>query len=277
MASILDGKALGQKIRDKIKMRVAALSPQPRLAVVLVGDDPASHTYVGLKESACEEAGIEFELCLYDSNVSDDVLVDKINELNSRTDVHGILVQLPLPCQNANRIIAAIDPVKDVDGFHPFNLEKLRKGEPTIASAVALGVMKLIREAVGTDALPPISTIIASPLFAEPMEILLHEQGSQVSVVQAMDEELLSKTINADILIVAVGQPGLITGNMIKPGAIVIDVGTTKVNGVLKGDVDFDSVEPIAGALTAVPGGVGPMTVAMLMVNILKAYSMQVV
>jgi methylenetetrahydrofolate dehydrogenase (NADP+) / methenyltetrahydrofolate cyclohydrolase len=275
MATILNGKALGLSIREKIKLRVAALPSQPKLAVVLVGDDPASHVYVGLKETACEEAGIGFEMNLYESDVSEEVLLGKIAELNEDKDVHGILVQLPLPSQDASRIIQAIDPLKDVDGFHPENLEKLRRGEPTIASAVALGVMKLIRHAVGEDEISKTATIVASPLFAEPIKILLSEQGASVTVTQAEDTELASKTVDADILVVAEGEPGLIIGEMVKPGAIVIDVGTTKVNGVLKGDVDFDTVESVAGALTPVPGGVGPMTVAMLLVNMLKAFQLQ--
>lgn len=269
---ILDGKSLAHTIRKKVKMRVAALPTQPGLAVILVGDDHASHTYVALKKKACEEAGIRFEQYLYMATESEQTLIQKIHELNVREDVNGILVQLPLPTQNADRMIAAIDPVKDVDGFHPVNLEKLENGKPAIASAVALGIMKLIEHSGGS---PTTSAIVSSSLFAKPLEILLRERHIASTVVGHHDPQLTELTRKADILIVAVGQPGLITGDMVKPGAIVIDVGTTRTDAGLKGDIDFDSVLQIAHAITPVPGGVGPMTVAMLLVNILKAYDLQ--
>ncbi len=277
MAMLLDGKALSARIRDKIKTRVDALSSQPGLAVILVGDDPASHTYVNLKKVACQDAGIRFELFLYDVDISEDDIIKKVRELNSRDDINGILVQLPLPNQNANNIIPEISPLKDVDGFHRENVERLRRSEPAIASAVALGVMKLISSAL--EHLPKsverTATIVSSPLFAEPVKILLTEQNISTTVVQAESENLSQSTQAADILVVAEGMPGLITEDMVKAGAIVIDVGTTKVNGKLIGDVNFESVNKKAGALTPVPGGVGPMTVAMLLVNILKAQDLQ--
>ena len=279
MALILDGRALAARIREKIKTRVASLPSQPGLAVILVGNDPASHLYVSLKQQACEEAGISFELTLYPSNTSQEDLITKIEKLNQREDIHGVLVQLPLPSQNADQVIASINPLKDVDGFHPENLKRLREGKPAIASAVALGVMKLIDEAT-----PPFqggargglhAVIVSSPLFAAPLQILLREHGVTSTVVQAESTDLAEHVQEADILIVAEGIPGLITDTMVKPGATVIDVGTTRTDEGLKGDVDFDSVEKIAGAITPVPGGVGPMTVAMLLVNILKAYDLQ--
>ncbi|MEK7619886.1 MAG: bifunctional 5,10-methylenetetrahydrofolate dehydrogenase/5,10-methenyltetrahydrofolate cyclohydrolase [Patescibacteria group bacterium] len=271
MAQILDGKQLASRIREKIKTRVAALPSQPGLAVLLVGDDPASHLYVSLKKQACEEAGIFFELNLCPSDTPEQDLIKNIEALNARGDINGILVQLPLPGQNADRVIAAIDPLKDVDGFHPENLQRLRHGEPCIASAVALGVMKLIDEAKARGS----ACIVSSPLFAAPLVLLLKERGVQTTVVQAEVANLADRTREADILIVAEGIPGLIRGDMVKPGATVIDVGTTRTDEGLKGDVDFDSVEPLAGAITPVPGGVGPMTVAMLLVNILKAFDLQ--
>ncbi len=270
MAMILDGRTLAQNIREKIKARVSTLATKPGLAVLLVGSDPASHTYVALKKKACEEAGIRFEQHLYFANESEETLIKKIHELNAREDVTGILVQLPLPTQDADRVIAEIDSLKDVDGFHPANLQNLEAGKPSIASAVALGIMKLIGEAKGSQAL-----IVSSPLFARPLQILLRERKIFSTVVQSHDPHLAEKTRAADILITAVGQPVLITGDMVKPGATVIDVGTTRTEVGLKGDVDFDSVSQIAGAITPVPGGVGPMTVAMLLVNILKAYDLQ--
>ncbi|NQV89468.1 MAG: bifunctional 5,10-methylenetetrahydrofolate dehydrogenase/5,10-methenyltetrahydrofolate cyclohydrolase [Parcubacteria group bacterium] len=277
MAMLLDGKAQALRIRDKIKNRVGALSTQPGLAVILVGDDPASHTYVALKQDACEEAGIYFEKFLYSAEVEEGEIIKKVRELNTRKDIHGILVQLPLPNQDANNVIPEIDPLKDVDGFHKENLERLRRGEPAIASAVALGVMKLISTALEhyPKGVNRTAVIVASVLFSEPIEILLKEHNLPTTVIQAESDNLAEVTKSADILIVAEGIPGLITGDMVKPGAIVIDVGTTRVDGKLMGDVEEASVEKIAGALTPVPGGVGPMTVAMLLVNILKAYGFQ--
>ncbi len=277
MAMHLDGKAQAQRIRDKIKNRVGALSTQPGLAVILVGDDPASHTYVALKQDACEEAGIYFEKFLYSAEVEEGEIIKKVRELNTRKDIHGILVQLPLPNQDANNVIPEIDPLKDVDGFHKENLERLRRGEPAIASAVALGVMKLISTALEhyPKGVNRTAVIVASVLFSEPIEILLKEHNLPTTVIQAESDNLAEATKSADILIVAEGIPGLITGDMVKPGAIVIDVGTTRVDGKLLGDVEQASVEKVAGALTPVPGGVGPMTVAMLLVNILKAYGFQ--
>ncbi len=274
MAVIIDGKTLAQRIREKVKIRIAALATPPGLAVLLVGDDPASHTYVGLKRKACEEVDIHFEQHLYGEQTTEETLIQKISELNVRTDIHGILVQLPLPAHNADRIIAAIDPRKDVDGFHPVNMEKLRRGEPAIAPAVALGILKLIAEVRGLLPNPASAAIISSPLFAEPLIILLKEQHIDSTVVELTDPSLKQKTRQADLLIVAIGSPGLITGEFVKPGAVVIDVGTTRTQDGLKGDVDFDSVSPVAGALTPVPGGVGPMTVAMLLLNTLKAYDL---
>lgn len=271
MAHLLNGRQLATRIREKIKTRVASLPSQPGLAVLLVGADPASHTYVGLKRAACEEAGIRFEQSLYFATEPEETLIKKIDELNKRNDIHGILVQLPLPTQDADRVIAAIDPLKDVDGFHPANLEALRLGEPGIASAVALGVMKLLDEAKAHGH----ACIVSSTLFAAPLEILLKERGVTSTVVQPEDSNFVEQTRQADIIIVAKGIPGLIRGNMVKPGATVIDVGTTRTGEGLKGDVEFESVEPVAGAITPVPGGVGPMTVAMLLVNILKAYDLQ--
>ncbi len=273
MAQILDGKTQSATIRAKIKERVTSLTTPPGLAVILVGNDPASHTYVSIKQVACEEVGIHFEKFLYPENESEEVIISKIHELNMRDDIHGILVQLPLPSQSADKMILEIDPKKDVDGFHPVNLQNLKKGENAIVSAVALGVMRLIRSATTKlDGLE--ATIVASPLFSEPLILLLQESGVHVTVVNSLDPSLTQKT-KSDILIVAVGEPNLITKEMIKPGAVVIDVGTTRLQGVLYGDVDFEHVREAAGFLTPVPGGVGPMTVAMLLVNVLKAYSFQ--
>lgn len=274
MPHLLDGRAIGARIREKVKTRVAAMPVPPGLAVILVGDDPASHLYDALKRKACEEAGIRFELFLYPADEPEQSLIAKIEELNARHDVTGILVQLPLPTQNADRVIAAIRPDKDVDGFHQENLKALREGRPGIVSALALGIMKLVDEAGGTRN-PRRVAIVGSNLFAEPLRLLFAEQCATVERVDPLDPDIASKTKTADVLVVAVGKPGLIVGSMVKPGAIVIDVGTTKVGRRVVGDVDAASVSPVAEALSPVPGGAGPMTVAMLLVNILKAAELQ--
>ncbi|OGL63856.1 hypothetical protein A3C09_02140 [Candidatus Uhrbacteria bacterium RIFCSPHIGHO2_02_FULL_47_44] len=285
MAMILDGKAYAAAIRTKIKNRVSALENKPGLAILLVGEDPASHIYVNLKQKACEEVGIYFEKFLYSNDVSESELISKIEELNQRDDINGILVQIPLPNQDADRVIAAIDPIKDVDGFHPKSLEALRKGKPALAPAVALGILKLINKALDRNDHPLIpsfkkegglrAVIVASNFFADPLTILLHEQQISSEVVRPYDASFKEKISEADILIVALGKPNLIEGSMIKPGAILIDVGTTKVDGKLVGDINRASVEDLAGALSPVPGGVGPMTVAVLLLNVLNAYGKQ--
>jgi len=274
MGKILDGNMLAKRVRNKIKTEIDNNSGQPGLAVLLIGEDPASHTYVRIKKKACDEVGIHFKKFEYPTNVKTQTLIDEIRYLNNNDDIHGILVQLPLPSQDTNAIISAISPNKDVDGFHQENLRKIRAGKPGIASAAALGIIKLIDEAEN-ELKDKQVIIVASKLFAEPIVILLEERGAKVSVVASNDETLGKKTKTADILIVAAGKPGLINGEMVKPGATVIDVGTTKVEGKLKGDVEYESVEPIAGAITPVPGGVGPMTVAMLITNVLKAKELQ--
>lgn len=277
MTKPLDGRALGARIRDKIKAHVSQMTTKPRLAVILVGDDPASHLYVSLKRRACEEAGIGFELWQYRADEPETALLAKIDELNDRGDVTAILVQLPLPTQNADRVIARIHPNKDVDGFHPENLRALAEGRPGIVSALALGIVKLVDEGTkmtrGTEGTR--AAIVGSVLFAEPLRYLLAEQGVFAERIDPDDAELADKTKTADVLIVAVGRPGLITGDMMRPGAVVIDVGTTKVGTRIVGDVDAASVDGVARALSPVPGGVGPMTVAMLLVNVLKARDLQ--
>jgi len=278
MAIILDGRVLAQTIRGKMKQRIAALVSQPGLAVILIGDDPASSTYVSIKQKACEEVGIHFEKYLYPKNASNESIIKKIRELNALSTIHGILVQLPLPNQDTDRIIQTIDPRKDVDGFHPENIARLKRGAPAIAPAVALGIMKLIAEAdkgKQKQTKENKGVIVSSLLFGEPLMTLLAERRIVATIVDARDPALAEKTKTADVLIVAVGKPALIKGEMIKPGAVVIDVGTTKIEEKLLGDVDQKSVGEVAGFLTPVPGGVGPMTVAMLMVNVLKAYDLR--
>jgi len=274
MAQILNGKTLSQEIKQELASNISTLEPKPYLAVLLVGNDPASHLYVSLKEKACLDVGIKFIKYMYPENVEEQILIDHIKELNQDEDVNGILVQLPLPNQNADRVIEAIDPKKDVDGFHPQNLQKLLSGEQTLAPAVALGIMKLL-EVSPEFAHAKKAVIVSSDLFAKPLQVILAEHKIDSRVTKPDDPTFLEKVKEADVLIVAIGKPQFIKAEHIKPGAILIDVGTTKVNGKLYGDIDQASVEPVAKALSPVPGGVGPMTVAMLLQNVLSAYQQQ--
>ncbi len=270
MAIVLDGKSLAAAIREKVKDRAARFSPPLGLAVILVGDDPASHVYVGLKQRACEEAGIRFEKFEYPNAVAEDVLLEKIAELNGRADIDGVLVQLPLPAQDADRVIAAIDPAKDVDGFHPVNAAVCAEGKPCLAPPVHLGVMKLI-ESTGQNVAGMKAVLVGSDLFSSPLASLLNERGIVSEIVSPNAPHLVERCVTADILVTAVGRPGLITGQLVKPGAVVIDVGTTKVGKAVVGDVDRSSVDPVAGWVSPVPGGSGPLTVAYLLLNVLKA------
>ena len=281
MAIMLDGKSLAKTIEEKIKKRIDLMERKPCLAVFLIGNDPASETYIRLKGKACEEMGIRFEKYLYEADVTEQVLVDKIHELNDRKDVYGILVQLPLPSHiNPDPVIAAIDPKKDVDGFHPENSRLLHEGKPCLIPPTPLGIMKLIDQALvkqmNTQQIKSLKAVlICSEIFGHPIHYLLKERGITSEVISKTDPDLATKTKTADIIIVAVGIPEFLTEKMIKPGAIIIDVGTTRVGKKIVGDVNEKSVSLIAGYLSPVPGGVGPLTVAMLMVNVLKAYQMQ--
>jgi len=268
-AQIIDGKALAKKIRAEIKKEIAELGIVPGLAVILVGADPASHLYVGLKEKAAAEVGIHFEKYLFFATEPEEKIIAKIEELNIRPDIHGIIVQLPLP-QNydENKIIAAIDPKKDADGFHPENIKKLLSGEPKIVPPVISGILKLI-ESTGVELKNKKITILAnSEILAKPLEKIL--TGNDVKKIIA-PETLTTEISDADIVISALGRAKIITADAIKDGAILIDVGTTRLeDGATVGDVDPDSTSEKAGWITPVPGGVGPMTVAELLQNVLR-------
>jgi len=267
---LLNGKILAETIRHEIKEQISKLENKPGLAVILVGEDPASHLYVSLKEKVCLEVGINFQKFIFPASATEEELLNKINELNKKNEVNGILVQLPLPNQDTDKIIAAIDPTKDVDGFHPENLRRLEAGEPCLVSPVVLGVMRLIEE-TGEALSEKKVVLIMSEIFARPFRAILR----QADVVSPSDASLKEKTKNSDLIITAVGQPDLLTGEMIKSGAIVIDVGTTRVDKKIVGDVNFSSTEQLNGWLTPVPGGVGPMTVAMLARNVVKTFLSQ--
>lgn len=270
MMNLLDGKALAERIRENVRERVSHLSRTPGLAIILVGNDPASHLYVGLKEKACEEVGIYFELHTFETSTPTDTLINAVQALNTRPDIDGILVQLPLPTQDEDAVIAAIHPKKDVDGFHPENQRLLAEGKPCLAPATTLGIAKLIdateKPLEGTRA-----AVIGSELFTGPLRILLADRGI---TTDRLDPDHLDPTVTTtyDILISVVGRPGLVTSVHMKQNAVVIDVGTTRVGDETRGDVDPTVINEKTGWITPVPGGVGPMTVAMLLVNVLKAY-----
>jgi len=275
-ARIIDGAALSQRIREQVAQRVQALAIkgiQPGLAVVLVGDDPASQVYVRNKIAACEKAGLHSIQEYYSADLPQAQLLARIDALNRNPSIHGILVQLPLPSHiDAHTVIEAIAPEKDVDGFHISNAGLLMTGQPLFRPCTPYGVMKMLEfEKVllgGAEAV----VVGASNIVGKPMALLLLAAGATITVCNSKTRDLGAHTRHADVLVVAAGRPGIINGSMVKPGAVVIDVGINRDhNGKLCGDVDFTSAKEIAGALTPVPGGVGPMTIAMLLVNTLEA------
>lgn len=273
MKHLIDGKALALKIREQIKAEIKRLGIQPGLAVVLIGDDLASHTYVALKEKAAAEIGIHFEKIILPKNIDEELVLAKIDQLNHREDIHGILVQLPLPPNlNEDRITQAIVPEKDADGFHPKNIELLFAGTPRIIPSLIQGILDLITSTqvplIGKHA-----TILAnSDIFAKPLAKLLAYRGAIVKNSIGKVTRYPLPVTSYDIIITALGKPHSITKDMVKEGAIVIDVGTTRVGEKILGDVHPNVAEK-AGWLTPVPGGVGPMTVAYLLKNVVAIAS----
>ncbi|AQS50649.1 bifunctional methylenetetrahydrofolate dehydrogenase/methenyltetrahydrofolate cyclohydrolase [Paenalcaligenes hominis] len=275
-ARLIDGKALAQRVRSEVAERVTQLKDQgitPGLTVVLVGDDPASQVYVRNKALACEQAGMNSNIIRLAADTTQTDLLELIHQLNHDSSVHGILVQLPLPAGlDEHAVIEAIDANKDVDGFHISNAGLLLTGKPLFRPCTPYGVMKMLEDAQvslrGAEAV----VVGASNIVGKPMALLLQAEGATVTLCNSKTKDLRAHTLRADILVVAVGRPHMITGDMIKPGATVIDVGINRLdNGKLAGDVDFDSARAVAGAITPVPGGVGPMTIAMLLVNTVEA------
>ena len=271
-AQILDGKALAAEIRTEVKAQVEVLAQKgvhTALAVVLVGDDPASQVYVRNKIKACADAGIKSLEFRMSSETTQEALLARIAELNADDSVDGILVQLPLPPQiNAEAVIAAIDPDKDVDGFHTANAGALVTGKEGFVPCTPFGVMRLIDKS-GVDPAGKTAVIVGrSNIVGKPMALLLLAANATVTVAHSKTPDLGAVTRTADILVAAVGRAKLIKADMVKPGAVVIDVGMNRdENGKLCGDVDFASVKDVAGHITPVPGGVGPMTIAMLLQN----------
>lgn len=279
-AQIVDGKALAAEIRSEVKTQVAALAEKgvsTALAVILVGDDSASQVYVRNKIKACADTGIRLLEFRMPAETTQLQLLAKIAELNADESVDGILVQLPLPKQiNADAVISAIDPAKDVDGFHVANAGALVTGKQGFVPCTPFGVMRLIEKS-GVNPRGKSAVIVGrSNIVGKPMALLLLAADATVTVAHSRTPDLSAVTRNADILVAAVGRAKLIKADMVKPGAVVIDVGMNRdENGKLCGDVDFAEVKEIAGSITPVPGGVGPMTIAMLMQNTVLAAQMR--
>ena len=275
-ARILDGKSLAAEVLSAVKTDVARLAQrgiQPGLAVILAGENPASRIYVRNKVRACEQTGIRSVLIEFPSAVTEEKLMSKIAELNADRAIHGVLVQLPLPKQvDAARVQHAVSPAKDVDGFHPQNLGALVAGLPAPVPCTPAGVMRLIEHAGISLAGRHAVVIGRSAIVGKPLALLLLQKDATVTVCHSKTQGLADIARGADILVAAAGRAKLVTGAMVKPGACVIDVGINRLaDGSLAGDVDFESVRAVAGAITPVPGGVGPMTIAMLLENCLRA------
>lgn len=279
-AKLLDGKSLAADIREGLRLEVEELKREgraPGLAVVIVGDDPASRRYVNNKKKACEHVGItSYEYALPGETTQEELLA-LVDKLNQDSSVDGILVQLPLPSHlDEKTVIYNIDPKKDVDAFHPFNVGKIMIGEPIFAPCTPAGVMELIAltgiEVSGKECV----VVGRSNIVGKPQAMLLLAQNGTVTVCHSRTKDLAEVTKRADILVAAVGKAKLIKGDMVKPGAVVIDVGMNRLeDGSWSGDVDFEEVKEVASAITPVPGGVGPMTIAMLMKNTVTAYKMK--
>jgi methylenetetrahydrofolate dehydrogenase (NADP+)/methenyltetrahydrofolate cyclohydrolase len=276
-ARIIDGKAVAAEVRAQVAREVeefAAASDGrvPGLATVLVGDDPASHVYVGNKRKQSEEAGMHSTHHGLDASTSQEELVELVRKLNADDEVDGILVQLPLPEQiDQDAVIATIDPGKDVDGLTAGSAGLLAQGRPGLVPCTPLGVMELLRHA-GSDPEGSEAVVVGrSILVGRPLASLLLNADATVTVCHSRTRDLRSVCRRADVLIAAVGSPRLVQGDWVKPGATVIDVGTNRTDDGLVGDVDFDAAREVAGAITPVPGGVGPMTIAMLLQNTVRA------
>jgi len=286
-ARIIDGKQVASKVHEEVAAGVAEFREQygwvPGLTVVLIGDDPASHSYVKGKGRACEKVGIRTDTIFRDASITQVELLEIIEELNNNSEVNGILVQLPLPKHlDEDAVIHAIDPLKDVDGLHPENAGLLMLGQPRFAPATPLGVQRmLVEEHVDMNG-AKVVIVGRSKLVGMPLAALLLQKGvganSTVTVCHTGTKDMAAETRQADVLIAAAGFPGTVTAGMVKPGAVVIDVGVSRVEDStrkrgyrLNGDVDFEAASEVASAITPVPGGVGPMTISMLLVNVLQA------
>ena len=275
-AHILDGNALGQKLRSGFKQKADELAAQgvrPGLAVILVGEDPASQVYVRNKVNACAQAGFHSEKHVFPADVAPQLVFDKIAELNADDKIHGILVQLPLPRHfDSDAVLDAIAAEKDVDGFRAENVGALMQGQPCFIPCTPYGAMKFFEDA-GISLKGKEAVVVGrSNIVGKPMAMLLMHAGATVTVCHSQTRDLKGHCLRADILVAAIGKPKMITGDMIKPGAVVIDVGINRLpDGKLCGDVDFEAAKEVASYITPVPGGVGPMTITMLLANTLES------
>lgn len=277
MAQLMDGKAISEAVRKRIAKEIKSLQEEqgitPGLAVVLVGEDPASEVYVKNKGKACEEVGISYELFRLSASVTQQELEETICSLNEREDIDGILLQLPLPGKlDSDRVVSLIRPDKDVDAFHPDNIGHIMRGDYIFLPCTPAGIMQMLRESGINPTGKRCVVVGRSDIVGKPMAMLLLHADATVTICHSKTENLAQICREADILISAVGKAGFITSDMVCPGAVVVDVGMNRnAEGKLCGDVDFASVEPVASYITPVPGGVGPMTVAMLLQNTLEA------
>lgn len=279
-ATIIDGKQVATGVRSQIREQAEKFTQEtgvvPHLAAILVGDDPASAVYVRNKQKACEQSGLKSTLHRLSAETSQQELLDLIGHCNVDPSIHGILVQLPLPKQiDELAILDSVSPLKDVDAFHPENVGLIVQGRPRFLPCTPHGVQELLKSAGVTTSGAHAVVLGRSEIVGKPMALLLMQRGegadATVTLCHSRTQDLAEVTRSADILIAAIGKAKFITADMVKPGAVVIDVGTNRLEGKLVGDVDFEAVAPIASAITPVPGGVGPMTIAMLMKNTLTA------
>ena len=276
MAQLIDGVALSKKLRADVAVRAAALHARgvvPGLAVVLVGDNPASQVYVRNKVKACEDSGLHSVLERYPATLAEADLLGRIDALNRDPAIHGILIQLPLPAHiDAHKVIEAISPAKDVDGFHVASAGALMVGQPGFWPCTPYGCMKML-ESIDYDLRGKHAVVIGrSNIVGKPMALMLLQKNATVTVCHSATKDLKAMTLQADVVVAAVGKRHVLTADMVKPGAVVIDVGMNRdEQGKLCGDVDFEGVKAVAGYITPVPGGVGPMTITMLLVNTLEA------
>ena len=275
-AQRIDGIALSQKLRADVTLRTTALKAKgitPGLAVILVGENPASQVYVRNKVKACEDSGLHSILEKHPASLTEAALLNRIDALNHDTGIHGILVQLPLPAHiDAQKVIEAISPAKDVDGFHIASAGALMTGMPGFWPCTPYGCMKML-ESIGYELKGKHAVVIGrSNIVGKPMALMLLQKNATVTICHSATQDLKAITLQADVIVAAVGKQNILTADMVKPGAVVLDVGMNRnEEGKLCGDVDFAGVEQVAGYITPVPGGVGPMTITMLLVNTLEA------
>jgi methylenetetrahydrofolate dehydrogenase (NADP+)/methenyltetrahydrofolate cyclohydrolase len=275
-AQLIDGNALSKQLRAQVATDTAALKAKgltPGLAVVLVGDNQASQVYVRNKVKACEDAGLHSVLEKYEATMTEADLLARVEALNNDDSIHGILVQLPLPAHiDAQKVIEAISPAKDVDGFHIASAGALMTGMPGFWPCTPYGCMKML-ESIGYDLKGKHAVVIGrSNIVGKPMALMLLQKDATVTVAHSRTQNLKALTLQADVIVAAVGKRNVLTADMVKPGAVLLDVGMNRNDeGKLCGDVDFDGVKEVAGYITPVPGGVGPMTITMLLVNTLES------